>query len=648
MPPALPEPASPPSGRRLWLAITVSLALLVVAVIAGSMVGRRLAPESNGSNPSAPAAARFVAGQRLLYKMDFDCAVASNFGAIFSDTPSVLMNQLFDANIQSEMRVTVLEADAQHTSLAYEFRHPGVQFQSDGQDDPNQSQAIQAALGQTVFCLLNGRGSVQSVWFSSNTNSVAQQLVCTLLAAMQIVEPKSHAESATTWEAEEDDPSGRYIAHYEVQADGTIHKTKLRYLPPTPIKKSRTIQLTPTIQSDGEDVAALDSDGSLESLAAAESQAMSLQNKDIGHGLLKLDLHLLSKQEATPNDMADLRTAEAQRFQTTHAVSLYAPPSQEESNRVIQREALGTATLESVLAELKQAEKESPPEKQITQLYLKLKALAFIRPESCAQLGELLAGAKTGSLRMQILADALESAGNSQAQAALGGAILGRTDDLQALRLLIPALGSVESPTPQTEDTLLALAFGKYDKNVRTTARLALGNAARSLGDESRDRSAKIVDRILQELKDPPATETWELLLALGNAGSIEALPTLKRYLDDPAPNLRGAAAWALRWIDSPEVDDLLTKMLAEDKDSAVRLETVRAIRFREKTPQNIGAQKKAFANESEPEVRIELLGNLWDCREADPEVKQLVEKAATDDPSEAVRKAADKILESP
>ena len=229
---------------------------------------------------------------------------------------------------------------------------------------------------------------------------------------------------------------------------------------------------------------------------------------------------------------------------------MYSPNSPEQVEDNIQRHVLGSATTESLLAELAAVAINSPQADEVTELFLKFKALAYLRPASCERLGEMVSRAEVGSLRMQILTDALESAGNPQAQAALAASIQSHAHDPKAIQVFIPALGDVESPTPQTVDTLLALAFGNYDKNVRTTARLALGNVARSLGDESQTTATRIVDRILRGAERFHCRDsTWELLLALGNAGSIEALPTLRRYIDDSAPNLRGAAVWALHGL---------------------------------------------------------------------------------------------------
>jgi hypothetical protein len=631
--------------------IVATVLIVMAAVIAGLAVGHRLAGETKQAGPASTTVIRFTADQQLVYRLNFSSAGVSNVGAIFSDanpqaaTPSLLeLGNVFETTVQGELAITVLEADAKHTLLAIEFHNPKVEFQSYGVEDAAQSQRIQSGLAQPLFCALNAQGAVQLVWFNSAAHAVAQPMICSLLATMQMVKPESEAAAADTWEAEEEDPNGKLVAHYEMQPDGTIHKTKLHYLPPKPAKKTTTTQLTPTIQSTGEDVAELDAEGNLAVLAATEAQSISFQNKDVGHGILKIDLRLERKNEAAASDLTRLRTSANELLKTDHAISLYAPLSPEESNRVVQREALGSATLESLLAELAAAERETPSEKQITQLFLKLKALAVVHPEACDRLGKLLTGAKTGSLRMQILTDALETAGNAPAQAALCAAILTRSADVNAMRLLIPALGSVETPTPQTAETLELLAFGDVDNMVKAAARLALGAVARSVAGDSPAITVKIVDRLVQELKTAPPARAWELLLALGNAGSSESLPTLKEFQKNPEPNLRGTAAWATRWIDSPEVVPLLAKVLQEEPEAAVRLEAVRALQYRQKTPANIAVEEKSLAD-SDAQVRMELLTNLWTAREAYPETKQLVEKAARNDPSEDVRKAATKLL---
>ena len=58
------------------------------------------------------------------------------------------MQHVFEWNLRGELAVTVLEADADHTSILYQFRGPQVQFQAEGQDAPAQSWADRSRLGR--------------------------------------------------------------------------------------------------------------------------------------------------------------------------------------------------------------------------------------------------------------------------------------------------------------------------------------------------------------------------------------------------------------------------------------------------------------------------------------------------------------------
>ena len=479
--------------------------------------------------------------------------------------------------------------------------------------------------------------------------ALAKDVARALLAATQVVGPDAGAAAPNSeWDADEHDQCGALVAHYHVLADGTVHKTKLHYVQPKPTKRGRTIVLTPTIQSDGESVATFDAAGCLSGIYVADSQSQTVQDKLVGQGTLKLDLQLLHKQAAPATELARLRAAEAERSAADRGLGLYVPRSPEDDELAIQRQELGSATIEDLLSGLATAERAQPRESDVTRLFLKFKALAVVRPGACAKLGEVLIAAEPRSLRMHVLADALQAAGNPAAQAALCAAAQGRAEDEPSMAILIPAISAAESPTPQAQRTLELLAFQSRNKHIASKAQLALGHVARNLADESPARAAKIVQRLLQVLADPAAADSrWQLLLAIGNSGSLEALPALTRYLDNPAPDLRGAAAWALRWIDSPDVDRLLTaKALLGDKDRAVRLEAVRALQFREKTAGNFEAQKQAMSIEAEPDIRAALLGNLWSFRDARPEARQLVESAAAHDPALSVREAAAKLLQ--
>jgi epoxyqueuosine reductase len=66
--------------------------------------------------------------------------------------------------------------------------------------------------------------------------------------------------------------------------------------------------------------------------------------------------------------------------------------------------------------------------------------------------------------------------------------------------------------------------------------------------------------------------------VALGNWGSPEAAPVLSSALSDPAPLVRGHAAWALGQVGSSEAAAALEERLAVESDSFVIDEIERAL----------------------------------------------------------------------
>lgn len=610
--------------RRSRFAQAATAAILLVGVLL------ILLPPSTDTTPVIV----FIPGQRLVYQIEFLGTSDYDFAAAFGQGSSD-QSHSFTADLTGELIVTVLQVGSERTEVVYRLRSTDVGFSADGQAAPTQAQILQTELARPAFVTLDARGRMLSVRFDPATGALTQHMTRMLLAAMQFVSRPSGADAMSDWEVTEDDLAGTLLARYQVQADGTVAKSKTRRQAVKQLKKRRGIVLTPMIESEGAYVATLDS-GCLAALSVAESQLVTVQGRRIGAGELKLEMRLLGKETVTPGELSALGTAE-----TGPRVPLYVVGSPEEGRLAIQRKHLGEATAQSLSDELT---KVTPEQTDLTKLFLKLKALAILHPDSCVRVGEWLATAEARSQKMRILTDALESAGHAEAQAALGAAIHARPDDWPALALLIPALGTAEHPTPETEQTLQTLAFGRHDKNICAAAQLALGNLALSMGDASPARAARIVQRLVLELAATPDS-SWQLLLALGNAGSAEALPTLTRHLDDRNPELRGAATWALRWIDVPQADLLLIKVLLGDMEPAVRIEAVRTMRFRKPTGANFEAQVKALATDSEVAVRLALLGTLWDTRDHDSRAIAVIEQAAGHDLSPEVRAAAVRLL---
>jgi epoxyqueuosine reductase len=59
--------------------------------------------------------------------------------------------------------------------------------------------------------------------------------------------------------------------------------------------------------------------------------------------------------------------------------------------------------------------------------------------------------------------------------------------------------------------------------------------------------------------------------VALGNIGDPAAVPKLTEALSDPAPLIRGHAAWALGKIDTPEARAAVERALVSEADPEVK-----------------------------------------------------------------------------
>jgi HEAT repeat protein len=210
----------------------------------------------------------------------------------------------------------------------------------------------------------------------------------------------------------------------------------------------------------------------------------------------------------------------------------------------------------------------------------------------------------------------------------------------------IAALTGVPHPTLLAESTMRWEAQHAPTPELRSMAGLALGTMARNLAATEPSRSAKIVDGIIRKLAASPSPEEARLgLMALGNAGSARALPTLSRYMADRSPVLRARAVAALRWIDDPRVDPWLTRALQRDPAPEVRREAAGALGFRTPTAKTVAVQKQAFRTERNESVRLAILSNLGRAQEAFPALKAVLRNAAAHDPSPNVRKAAASLL---
>jgi HEAT repeat protein len=137
---------------------------------------------------------------------------------------------------------------------------------------------------------------------------------------------------------------------------------------------------------------------------------------------------------------------------------------------------------------------------------------------------------------------------------------------------LLVALSMSRHPSPELVDGLDRLA---NDPALHGQALLGLGSAAFRLQRENAPLARQILGLLQRHLDEAHARGSFSAaavaLRAFGNAGHPAMIGALEPYLTATQPLVRAAALRALRRVDTPEAERLLTASAASDRDREVR-----------------------------------------------------------------------------
>ncbi|HMJ10257.1 MAG TPA: HEAT repeat domain-containing protein, partial [Polyangiaceae bacterium] len=179
-----------------------------------------------------------------------------------------------------------------------------------------------------------------------------------------------------------------------------------------------------------------------------------------------------------------------------------------------------------------------------------------------------------------------------------------------------------------------------------TAATLALGSAVRHAGDQRGAQAAgDDLVRSYQAARTPE--QRTKYLSALGNAGSERGLESIRAALSDPLPEIRAAAVNALRFIPSPEADTLMANVLLKDVAPLVRASAIDAAIYRSASATLLEALSSAVVAEKEWNLRARIVDALAQKLRETPALRSVLQAVAKNDPSQQVRDAASKALQS-
>jgi hypothetical protein len=239
---------------------------------------------------------QFVPGRSLIYQFDYLNNSASDMSELLKE-PSAAMKEAksatskprtFNIAARGKLVMLVLANNGNDVQLTCYFRQPEVRLMVDGRSVTRPAEIMAAELSREIWVTMNMQGRVLSVGFDPAVRAASRNLARAILAQTQFVVPNNSAAGFQTWEAEEDDPNGQYIAQYQFVATtsqfpiaqglitNTFRKTKVRYLQAQPQVVSGKPEIQKTIIPSGETIAQFDfSQGRLISLEEKETQIIA-------------------------------------------------------------------------------------------------------------------------------------------------------------------------------------------------------------------------------------------------------------------------------------------------------------------------------------------------------------------------------------
>ncbi|OJH36469.1 HEAT repeat domain-containing protein [Cystobacter ferrugineus] len=599
-----------------------------------------------GHGDAAELSLTCIPGKSRAYALSYESrgqVSDPTFGLSQTDAPE---GQSVETVVKGRWRETCVRGDATGHVLEVAVEEAQGHFTSKGALGSGPApEDVSGLVTGNSYVELGADGKVRSIHFDPRMSPLGQNLVRDMLSlrSMHLSLP---ARDGASWTSDEEDFNGRYSAPYTLAfpEEGLARVTKgpRTYAATGASKLTKVAPLVRSLPSTGgEWVLELDTHQprSLRSHVEVELVASS---RVIGRSLSHLEL--------TPPEQAVVATVDVRQLQesfqarTARGVrpgDLAARDADARIEERIQREELGSDTWSSLL------EKAGEASPDRARLFLKFKALFLLHPETCRDASALLAMSDgPHDTTFQLVAGALVSAGTPEAQHALVAAIDATRDRTPHQRTLSGLLGTLSHPNEDAESVLHSLVKGHAQAEVRDTARLALGNVARSLQGQEPQRAERLIqDSVAYARSAESQPERILALQALGNTGATQGLEVIEQTVRDPDVSLRRTGASALRFIETEQAERLLLELVTRDASESVRGEAVSALSFRTLSAGTVAELLQRVRQDPSESVRQLLVKVLADEAPRHAGVLSTLEEVSRTDASAAVRKLATLVL---
>ncbi len=485
-------------------------------------------------------------------------------------------------DIEGEASIVAIEQKAGAAVLALALDTLPRHVMNVGGTDILPTDSVRSVIGPRAFLDVDSRGSIVRIRHAASSPAIFRAVVRGLVAHMHINLPEDAA--TTTWSADEPGPSGRGPTAWTWERPLSFTRTRASYTELTGFEAHELTGAAQTLRATSR--VRLDPAGHLASLDGDED--LSVTRGDVRFVASKQSLHL-----------GHLRTEHAEAIALGDGLETEVPglvPQGASKEEELKQVAGGwtLTSIEEALVQLARGRKAPPGFLVESAAYLSL------HPEECAGLATLFADDRLGVVGRERLLDVLAASGTPQAQAAMRDALsetAARKDPARFANYL-QHVGGIERPTEETLAFLRGVHAAKEsDPHARRGAIVALGTATSRVAKEDRARArrdATAIGDALRTASDP--ADKRAAIAALGNVAMVEDVPVLVLASRDADPDVRGAAALALRHTGTEEGHRTLLGLLS-DPDVSVQRFAIDALTHAKLGPADLRVAADAVLN---------------------------------------------------
>jgi hypothetical protein len=527
---------------------------------------------------------KWVVGTQLTYTVRYKSEGYTELRTVIGAGPGSEAPPRHDlfGSLEATEILTFLDHDSGGVRASIRFEKPVIEIQVDSKSQPEREREIVESLGHSAAVYFDAQSRVSRLEFPKGYPPKASNFVKAVVTLQQYAVPSNLGQDTLTWDMEETGANGKYTAHYQITGTSAsltrVTKTLGR---PSSARANGSSDSAATMQVVPQGKIQLNinrNQGTVQDLDGVSHEDMLVQGHVLASQNASVTAHIVSRVRLSAEDLSAAMRTPVVPNRTANALVQPEQRLSSDRARAMQQQVLGTDSTRSLLDALTEIDSGSVSRDRQMNVYLKLKALVYLHPEVSRTLGTRLTVTELSNPSTEMITTALSSVGSPEAQDALCTAIRSKKDDLHAMTALVPVLGSLHQPTQRAVSVLQELSRSS-SPDVRSTALLALGGAAKNLAPTSNKRSNLIVSYLAARLfASAIVDEKTTLLLALGNSrsGKAESIIMNQRY--DPSPELRRIAITALGDFQSNASLQALCDALKDDQDPQVRSAAAQAL----------------------------------------------------------------------